>query len=97
LEHIALILNNAAAFDAVVHGTDGVPTLLEGGDVRIITKDDATEDGCAVAVITFTVEVDGKPMRAQAVVTVRLLTSTLRVLHARYGNNGKAGSDEQPH
>jgi len=89
VNHLPLSLGQDSEFDATVHGRDGVPTLRDGGDLRIITKDEGTEAGRALACLTFTVEVDGKPVRAQTVTTVRLLVTALHALMGRYGNDGK--------
>jgi len=92
MESLPIKLNDAALFDATVHGRDGVRTLQDGGDLQIITKDDATHSGRALACLTFTVDVDGKPVRVQTVTTVRLLTTAFAALRGRYGDEGKARS-----
>ncbi len=59
--------------------------LPEGGDLVIITKDNAMQSGRAAAVITFTVEVEtGVMRRVQASVPVRALVAALRVLDAAH-------------
>jgi hypothetical protein len=90
MESLPINLNDVELFDKTVHGADGVPTLRDGGDLRIITKDNATDSGRALACLTFTVDVDGKLVRAQTVTTVRLLTTVLHALLGRYGHEGKA-------
>lgn len=90
MESLPINLNDAELFDKTVHGQDGVRTLMDAGDLRLITKDNATDSGRALACLTFTVDVDGKPARVQTVTTVRLLTTALHALLGRYGHEGKA-------
>lgn len=84
MEHITITLGNDAEYDRAVHGDDKVPSLLEGGDLAFITKDRALTSGRAGIVITFTVEVDGKLRRAQAVTTVRNMHMLAAALEGRY-------------
>lgn len=88
MQHLPVKLNQVELFDKTVHGRDGMRTLMDAGDLQIITKDEGTESGRAVACLTFTVDVDGKPVRAQTVTTVRLLTMVLSILKGRYGDDG---------
>lgn len=92
MEHLPVKLNEPDLFDITVHGQDGVRTLMDAGDLQIITKDNGTHSGRALACLTFTVDVDGKPVRVQTVTTVRLLTSAFAILRGRYGEDGKAAS-----
>ncbi len=80
---ISLILGNDAAFDEAVHGDGAIP---DNGDLKLITKDKGTEEGNPIACLTFTVQVDGKPYRAQTVLTVRTLQCALAGLRGRYGD-----------
>lgn len=88
MEVLQVLLNQPDEFDRAVHGDDRVPALPEGGDLALITKDQATVNGAAGAVLTFTVELDGKLRRAQTVVTVKNLMLALRILEARYEGTG---------
>jgi hypothetical protein len=90
MEVINVRLNEPALFDGLVHGCDGIRSLPEGGDIQIVTKDGGMESGRAAAVISFTVDLNGELLRAQAAIPVRLLIATLRILHARYGDEGIA-------
>jgi hypothetical protein len=69
-------------FDKAIRGPDVLP---ECGDLRIVTKNQGTQSGRAIACITFTVTLpDGTRARAQTVNTVRNLANALRVLAAVY-------------
>jgi hypothetical protein len=74
MEQLAVKLNDAEAFDAVLKNS-----LPEGGDLTIITKDFGTVGGNPVAMITFTVEVNGERKTAQTVTTLKLLLTILNV------------------
>lgn len=86
--HVKLARDNE--FHEAVFGTDA---LKEGGDLMVITKDNGTETGRGIAVLTFTVDVDGKHKRAQTVTTIRALKGLLRILDARYDDNGRVRGD----
>lgn len=86
---ITIALNQAQQFDEAVHGKD-VRALPDGGDLQIITKDGATEQGRALACLTFTVQLpDGSLARAQTVTSVRNLVGAFHALLGRYGHEGK--------
>lgn len=88
-EVVNIRLNNAEAFAEAVHG--GLP---EGGDLSIITRDDVTVDTHrAMACLTFSVEVNGELKRAQTVTSVRNLKVLLRILDARYDDEGRPRRD----
>lgn len=89
MEQIKVVFDDHSKFDTIVHGTDGMTVLPDGGDLSIVTKDGQTESGRSIAVLTFTVSIDGKLCRAQTVVPVRLLTVALRALQGRYGEDGR--------
>jgi hypothetical protein len=90
---LLLEIGQAATFDGLVHGTDGVLTLPEGADLVLATKDGATESGLPAAVLAFTVQLpDGRTARARTVLTVRLLIMTLVALRGRYGPDGKGAN-----
>lgn len=84
---VTILLDNTAAYDEALHGTD-MPVLQDLGDVRIITKHGAMESGATACVITFTVNVAGKPARAQTVVSLRLFKILSKVLNAKYDDEG---------
>lgn len=91
MEHLDIVLNDQAKFDAAVHGDGQLPSLPEGGDLALITKDGVTSSGRALACLTFTVTLpDGSRARAQHVTTVRLLTMMLAALRGRYGDEGRS-------
>ena len=75
-------------FDTLLRGLDGIRTLAEGGDLVICTKHGALESGRAGAIIAFTVDVDGTLCRAQAVTPVRQLIFALKLLQAKYTDDG---------
>lgn len=75
-------------FDRLLHGTDGVRVLADGGDIAICTKHGALTSGRAGAIITFTVDVDGALCRAQTVVPVRQLIFALKVIQGKYTDDG---------
>jgi len=75
-------------FDAIIQGTAPHATLPEGGDLTLITKHDGAISSRAIAMWTFTVEMDGKMRRAQAVTSIKLLKSALRMLDAKYNDDG---------
>lgn len=87
-ERMDLILNEPGQFDRAVHGDDRVPALPSGSDLAIITKDGGMQSGRAVAVITFTVEVNGKLRRAQYTVSVRHLKALGAWLNGAYDDEG---------
>ena len=69
---------NASRFDQAVH--NGLP---EGNDICIYIKKDATVDGAAAAVITFSVKLpDGTIARAQAATTAKLLINVGKSVEA---------------
>lgn len=88
MEHLQILLNKPREFDEAVHGKGEVPSIPEAGDLSIITKDLGTDEGRALAVITFTAEHEGKRVRCQAVTTVRVLEALLGAINGRY-ENGK--------
>lgn len=100
MEEVVLHLNRPDLFDAKIRGGDGVRTLADGGDLQIITKDGGMQSGRALAMLTFSVDVDGKLVRAQTVVPIRLLLGAAAGLYGRYDPDGwplkpqNAGSSE---
>ena len=75
-------------FDAIIQGTAQHPTLPEGGDLSVITKHDGAISGRAIAMLTFTVQVEGVSMIAQAVTSIKLLKQMLRMIDAKYTDDG---------
>lgn len=88
MEEIRVMIDRPAEFDHALHGDDKVPALKDGGDLMVITKNKAMQSGRAGAILTFTVEVDGKLRRAQTVVPVRLFKTVLSILNAAYDDDG---------
>jgi hypothetical protein len=85
---LSIHLNSPELFDAIIQGTAPHDTLPEGADLALIIKHGGTESGRAIAMLTFTVEVDGKMRRAQAVTSVKLLKACLKMLNGRYTDEG---------
>jgi len=85
MESIHVTFNDQAAFDQAVHAHE---SLVERGDLEIITVDQATDSGRPIAVITFSVRLPNNEggYRAQAVTTVRALMTALSALKGRYGD-----------
>lgn len=83
-EVITVKLGNAEEFDKAVR--EGLP---EGCDLQFISKDAATKGGRAGIVITFSVEVNGRIHRAQAVTTLPCLRAAVAVLNGRYDDDSK--------
>lgn len=85
MEMIHVTLNDKAAFDQAVLAHE---SLVERGDLEIITVDQGTDDGLPAAVITFSVRLPNNEggYRAQAVTTVRALNAALSCIRGRYGD-----------
>lgn len=82
MSSIQLLLDRGEMLDEVVQ-----MSLPEGGDLAIITKDNATQKGNPIACLTFTVQTrDGRRDRVQAVVTLRNLLEALSGLRGRYSH-----------
>jgi hypothetical protein len=84
MEHTTIILDDGTgkAFDHAPRNS-----LPDGGDLRIITKDNATTEGNAAVLLTFTVEFpDGNLHNAQTVTTVRLFLAAAAAMRGRYPN-----------
>jgi hypothetical protein len=88
MNEIIIKLNEPELYDVTLRGKDGTRVLQDAGDLRIITKDGGMHSGRAVAMLTFHVDVDGKCMRAQTVVPVRLLLTAAAALFGRYDPDG---------
>lgn len=84
MEHLQILLNKPHAYDEAIRGTAEVPAVPDAGDLTVITKDNGTDTGRAVAVLTFTAQHDGKPIRCQTVTTVRNLEMLLAAIQGRY-------------
>lgn len=85
---MAVMIDKADQFDRAVHGDDAVPAIASYADLVVITKNDAMESGGAAAVITWTVDIDGKRRRAQYTVSIRHLQALATIIQARYDANG---------
>lgn len=84
---VTILLDDAKAYDEALHGTD-MRVLQDGGDLRVITKHNAMQNGRAACLLTFTVDVAGKPARAQTVVSLRLFKVIAKMLNAKYDDDG---------
>ena len=82
-------LNDAQGFDEAVHGTADQAALPSGSDLTVITKDAGTVSGRAVAVLTWSVEVDGRRRRAQYTVSIRHLRALLAIVNGAYDEDGR--------
>lgn len=81
MEHISLLLNQGEEFDKITANS-----LPHGSDLRLITKDGATQNGNAAAMLTFTAQLpDGTHATAQIVTTVKNLQMAFAGLNGRYG------------
>lgn len=72
MERIELLLDDAE-YDRLVH--DAPP---ERGDLTVCVKARATHKGQPGVVLSFTVEINGKPIRVQATTTARLFLTAAR-------------------
>jgi hypothetical protein len=89
METVRVILDNyEGAFDKTVHGQSGMETLPQVSPIRIITKNNGTDGGRAIACVTFDAEIDGRIVRVQAVTTMRLLRGACQILMAKYSADG---------
>jgi len=83
-ESMHIILGNPKAYDEAVHcGT------AQARSVTIITKDHAMQSGAGGAVISFIAEIDGKMVKVQATVTMKLMLGALMGLSGRYNLEGE--------
>lgn len=73
MEHVK-IERNAEKYDRAVHGDGHVPVLRDAGELAVYVKQNGTNSGRSVAVITFAVAMpDGTIARAQSVTTLQNL------------------------
>jgi hypothetical protein len=93
MEHATVLLGKPEEYDKHVHGEPGLPSLRQGSDITLITKDHGTDAGKAIAVVSFTTEIGGKPYRCQATTTVAILQMMLAALNGRYEDGGKLRAD----
>lgn len=89
MEHLTLRLGQADEYDQAVHGDDKIASLPQGSDIVLITKDEGTVNGKAIAVLCWITEIDGKVVRCQATTTVALLQTALAGLNGRYEEGWK--------
>lgn len=83
-----IFLQKPDQFDHAVHGDDVIPALPSNSDLTFITKDDATESGRSMVVITWTCEKDGKIYRAQYSTSIRIIKAALHAIDAAYTDDG---------
>lgn len=84
---VSVSLDNEKGFDLVVHGPASLP---HADQLLIVTKDNGTESGRAIAALTFEVQLpDGSMRRAQYTTTIRLLKTALQILDGRYDDDGR--------
>ena len=82
MEKISILLNKAEEFDRRLKNS-----LPEGGDLEVITKDNATAAGAPAVMITFSVQIpDGTRANAQSVTTLKAFLGAVGVLRAKYGH-----------
>ncbi len=83
MENLKININNQQGeFDEILKNS-----LPDGGDISIITKDNATVGGDPAIMVTFHVQLpDGTFAKAQTVTTMKLFLTTVNVLNAKYGH-----------
>ncbi len=81
MENLTLVFDDSGdQYDKALKGT-----LPDDGQVKIIVKDRATEQGDPGVMVTFGVEVDdGRFEQAQTCITAKLFTSAARAILARF-------------
>jgi hypothetical protein len=84
---VTIYLDDTERFDYALHGDD-MRVLQDMGDLRVITKHGATISGRTGVCLTFTVDLDGKPARAQTVVSAKIFTLFAKLLSAKYDEEG---------
>lgn len=86
MESINLVIDDGTGkeFDFALRDN----ALQDGGDLSIITKDNAMESGRAGVLLTFSVDINGIIKRAQTVVPMRLFILTTRMLQNKYTDEG---------
>ena len=84
MEQVIIHLKNQERYDELIELSRTTHTP-ECGDMEIITKDDCTESGTPGVMVAFTVMVDGKPRRVQAVITARLFIDAGVAVRAAHG------------
>lgn len=84
MEVLNIKLNDIDRFDEVISNS-----LLEGGDLEIVTKDAGMESGRACVMLTFTVALpDGSRARAQSVTTMRMFRAIANAIVSSYDDEG---------
>ena len=89
MEHATIVLGNPQEYDKAVHGEPELPSLPQGSDITLVTKDFGTDAGKAIACLWWTTVVNGKPVRVQATTTVAILQMMLASLNGRYEDGGR--------
>jgi len=91
MEQFNIKFDDAELFDQILEQSrkDNLPDY---GDLQIVTKANATESGKSLALISFSVHINGKRQRVQTVTTLRLLGGLVQACAARVefeaGSNG---------
>jgi hypothetical protein len=83
MEHVQISLDDGtgAKFDEALRDT-----LPDGGDLRVVTKDNGTVGGRPIVMLTFTAQLpDGSVRRVQTVTTVRQFQAVAAAIRGRYG------------
>lgn len=88
MEALDVLLDKPELFDRAVHGDDKYPALPNGANLAIITKDNAMVSGAAAAVVTWTVEIEGKIRRVQYTISIRHLHALGAILRGAYDDSG---------
>lgn len=85
MEKISVHLNCPDRFDELLElsRNQGTP---ERNDLEIITKNDGTNRGLTIVMVTFTVMINGEPVRVQAVTTASLFCSAADAIRASCGS-----------
>ena len=85
MEHVVIKLDDGTGheFDEALKGT-----LPDAGDLKVITKNDATVGGKPAVMLTFTVQLpDGTMQRVQTVTTAKMFVSAAAAVKGRYNLN----------
>lgn len=88
MEMFKILIGDDPAYDGVI-----IDSLSDYGDVRLITKDQATDSGRSLVMLTFTVDVENerkvKDRRTvQTVTSVRLFKAAAAAIAAAYDDDG---------
>lgn len=94
MDNINVIIDNGdgTVFDSLLNENREADIPQFGEGVDFVTKDKGTVNGNTIVMISFMVVVNGEPKRVQAVVTQRLLLTTLEILKASAERKAKEGN-----